>query len=642
MTETTDCQSLFLRGDYATVIAQYLDSPRIKLTGENLPWVIGALCFTGRYDEAQALYQRLDQSGVTRLNTAESGRVACRYFLAVAHLRHNAWDAAAAFLIQNLKSARQRRHTTDAPLITFYAAQGMGFTRYRTGKLRQALIWAERAQMAAVAADFLYGRVLSGDLLGHIRVNLGLVRRGLRDFERTSILAQSLGQGAITQAIGSTLAIYKARFGIVPPNAAAEALKQQITSCRFEDSYTLASLHLENARVFRLAGQASLERSCLDAAMPLVYSVRSPHLEAQLNIRLAEPLLQSQNPRQALDIIRHSLTVSDPRDLTLRTKLKGLEYRAMFALGKISESENAKKEVCRLTKHTGHRLSARILDRSAGTYQADAMRGEDPLGDLLDEVHRDQHLGPERQRRVTSNIIASGWWGLLYRVLDIPLLRPAIAFDLEFGALTIFDQGDVVHIPDGVSALGRRFLEALAAGPKTKEQLIAAVWQLRYHQLKHDSLVYALVAKLRRVLGLRSNWLQATEDGYRLPAETLIVAAMESTVESTPIVADPFISFAKKDMDNRNSHDHSSNTNLNPRQTVILKYLRNGVLFDIQRGMAEFGASDATVSRDLAHLVTLGLAERIGRGRATKYRAISAQNKKKTIVKSHFAKEEHL
>ena len=638
--QNLDCHQLFVRGDYAAVIKEFFDRPEYKLASSDLPWIVGSLCFTGRLTEAEALY---------RQNRPEDPVAACasRYFLAIAHLRHNSgdsnrsWLEASALLIENIKAVRQAKRrendccSTTIPLLDFYAAQGIGFTRYRSGRLKQALYWAEKAQMAAVAADFLFGRVFSGDLLGHVRVNIGQVRRGFREFERITSLAEALGQGAIVQGIAATLAIYRARFGITTPEVADDELKQRIAQCRFEDSYTLASLHLERACLSRLTGRTSDERASLDAAMPLIFSVKSPHLEAQLNIRLALPLLQSGNARQALDMMRHSLTEIQPNDIAIALKLHGIEYRSLLALGKLSDAEAVLAEINRLTRRSGQRVALRVLNRANDVYQSDAMRGDDPLGDLIDESRRRPKTDQLSElRRKCANIIASGWTGLLYETLKLPLNSAALVFDLEYGALTLFDHGDVVHLSGGISTLGRRFVEALATGPKSKEQLIASVWQLRYHPLKHDSLIYALVAKLRRTLGLRSDWIQATEDGYRLPANASVLStsiesnatfavAHQSTHESSyGLILESPRSIAVSSADSNGvMKPHSAmQPPLNQRQIAILRVLNRGEYFDVQRGMTEFGASDATISRDLTQLLSLGLVERIGKGRATKYR----------------------
>ena len=72
------------------------------------------------------------------------------------------------------------------------------------------------------------------------------------------------------------------------------------------------------------------------------------------------------------------------------------------------------------------------------------------------------------------------------------------------------------------------------------------------------------------------------------------------------------------------SPDHDL-PHLNRRQLVILRAVRAGESFDVQRGIKDLGVSDATISRDLGKMVELGLLQRLGKGRATVYKAAPRQ-----------------
>jgi len=222
------------------------------------------------------------------------------------------------------------------------------------------------------------------------------------------------------------------------------------------------------------------------------------------------------------------------------------------------------------------------------------------LGDLLDEA-------AQRGQGACASIIASGWLGLLPELLGVQ--QQGLVFDLEIGSLTVLDQGDVLHLSDGISPLGRRFICALAQGPRTKEQLTTTVWQQSYHPLRHDSVIYSMVAKIRRTLGSRSHWLLVTDDGYGLVPGVRVIEIVESksSPDSVRLAPGPQANLPP----------------LNSRQLAILRAVRAGEFFDVRRGINELGASDATISRDLAKMVELGLLARMGRGRATSYKAVN-------------------
>src|SRR5205085_61803 len=106
--------------------------------------------------------------------------------------------AARRFLAANLRAVRAEAAT---PELRFFAAQGLGFFRYYSGKLALARRSAEAALNYATQAELLYGKVLSSDLFGHTLVLLGEVSAGISALRRALAWSRLLGDGGIKDAL---------------------------------------------------------------------------------------------------------------------------------------------------------------------------------------------------------------------------------------------------------------------------------------------------------------------------------------------------------------------------------------------------------------------------------------------------------
>lgn len=576
---------LLFRGDYAALLAATIDGPTSAAAPGDEPWAIGALTFVGRTCEAEALLARHPS-------------VPARFFVAVALAREGRDEKARVLLAQNFRVTRGA-----AAAARFYVCQGYAVFRYLSGRLASAALWAEAALKAATADAFGYGCALALEVLGYAQLGLGSARTGLRTLGLARARAETLGQGAVLQAIEASLPIYRARFGLVPAREAARELEAALARCRFEDSYTKAELRVELARVRLLQGETSGASALLDAANELVYHIDNPDLEINHNLCVAALLRARGELHQALALVRSVRHRARSRqDLSLLVRVAGLEERLLAALGLHAEAETLGAEVRRLTRRTRHFFGRRILARSGLEAPVATRPGEDPLGDLMDNV-------AARGSDAAAAVILAGWFGLLPAATGIDGSGKAILFDTEPGSMTIFAAGAVVHVPGGYSSLVRKLLVGLSRGAVSKETLALHLWGRAYNPLRHDGLIYGLVAKARRALGHHAAWIEACEIGYRLRDGVRLIEY--GSPQGAP--AEPVLLGARAELGVR------LGSALNARQIAILQWLRAGELADPRMVIERLAVSDATASRDLGGLVTLALATRVGRGRATKY-----------------------
>src|SRR4051812_25455435 len=88
----------FFRGHHREVVRLTVDSPTGFVILEDIPHVVGALCLIGRVDEAETTF-RLHETSL-----AETGRVACRFFLGLGFCRQSQYPKARFYFASNIRA----------------------------------------------------------------------------------------------------------------------------------------------------------------------------------------------------------------------------------------------------------------------------------------------------------------------------------------------------------------------------------------------------------------------------------------------------------------------------------------------------------------------------------------------------------
>lgn len=593
MIQTSRFAEAVAGGDYSRVVEAAFDQGTARVAADDLPWVLASLCWVGRSTEADGIWQ------ARQADLTGEAAVAARFFVAVAACREGKHEKAKQLFIKNLGEA-----PGAGGLAPFFAAQGLAFFRYATGRLGKAQLWAERALKAAAGMDFAFGRVLASELLGHAQLCRGQVRAGFRSLKMAVGGAERLGQGALLQMMKTSETLYRSTFGqALNAEAQAAELQNAMSQCRYEDTYTKASLMIELTRVRMLQGQLGEAQQLLESAADLVYRIDNPDLELEHNLCIVGLLRRRGDLFQALTLIRSCNHRAKARlDVRVQLKVLGAEMALLGELGRIDEQAERARHVAPLTLACDSLVARRMLARSKGEPPPAVRPGEDPIGDLIDQVRSGiDAVGPVIQR---------GWLGLLPAALGLEASAELLYLDLEPGSLTVFDRGEVRHVANGCSDLIRKLLLALGSGDASKESLTMALWGREYHPLRHDALIYGLVAKTRKLLAASGAWIESVESGYRLrPGTRVQVRKAVVAAPAHPPLEAPSL-----------GHD------LNYRQNVIYTWLASGEVLEARTVTDRLEISDATASRDLAGLVERGLAHRLGKGKATKYRASAAES----------------
>lgn len=575
-------ENLFYKGTYSEVLKQSVDSPKWSQALEDIPFVVGALSFTGRLEEAEILFQKIK---------VEKSLIIARFFLGVGYTRLSHYTLAQKIFAENLRSTRSKK-TSDIEL--FFIYQGLSFFRFFSGKLKIAERSSKLAFQYANKADYLYGKVLSTDIRAHILIQLGEISRGLKLFSNVESLCEHLDNSSLPKAISISEVTYKARFGL----SSLESLQDAIKNLDPGDNYSFANLLLEYSRQLALRGNSDAAYKALDEASRIIFSNQNRRQEVALNLRYAQLMYLSGDFSRGLNAVRAAKRALDTSmDSILEVEALGMEYKFFLNLEMKKECEELLPKLECLSKRFGNNMQIRMFSRYQGGEAQGVRKGEDIIGDLMDQIYKD----PEG---AISLIAKSEYSGLLYEVLPIEKNSSVLYLDLQPGTLTLFDRGNVIHNV-GLTPLLRKIILSLAKGVTEKGSLVSQVWGYKYDPLRHDSIVYNSIVQLRKLLGSRAHWLVTSESGYGLQMGVEI-RSHTKIVNTTykPALSLDFI---------------EDSASLNFRQIKILQFLKKNESIDVQKCKKLFNVSDITASRDLSALTRMNSVARIGKGRAIQY-----------------------
>lgn len=612
--------ALFYRGNYQDVLAAGLGRAGTLASDEDFSLLVGALSFSGRKEEADAIYSR------RREQLAEPWASACRFYLGISYCRHGGYAKARSFFAKNLRASRRKalplgrgncRNHEHAELLRFYAMQGLGFYRYFCARFEGARVAAEQSLSSATlarspngkrSAHHVYARAIATDLLGHTLVQLGSIQAGLQRLEQAEKLAGQLGDGGLARSIAISHMVYRASFGLEPHKAVAE-LRRAYRRLDPQNSHAYTNLLLELANQHMLRGQLREASKSLDEASTWIYRSQHRRHGYLLSLRLAELGYRSGQYGSSLHRVREVRGQLDPRHdrLTLIMAL-GLELKLLKALGINDAGPDLTSGLESLTAITGRSVSRAILARSSGTpSRPDSSRpsSEDAVARVLSRSHRDL-------REVAQEMISTGYLGVLSDVLDVDRAGRWLVIGVLGNDCAIFDQGTTVYVRDGLPKQIYGLLELISLGEISKPVLVRQLWGYEYHPLRHDPALYQAISRLRACLGEYGDWIEATEEGYRLKPHVK-VKNLEPNVsrKTTPDAAQTVPSRLR---------NVSAVSALNPRQMQILGFLRSQELVGVPDCAKKLRVTEMTLRRDFIVLCRTGLVERTGKARSTRYR----------------------
>lgn len=602
--------TVFYRGGYKEVLDLTVDAPEPRYDDKDMQYVVGALVFVGRTDDARLIFD------ARNAEMTPEQRSASRFFLGLGYTRVSRYDEARRFFGINLNAIRRGAPSARE---RFFAWQGLAFYRYFLCRYGTALALVKRAWAAAFMANYRYGQVLSADLRGHVLVRSGEVSSGLRSLDEAERFAEVLGNGGVKDAVKLSLATYRAWFGIDGSSAKAIAnLKATLDSVPVSDSYSHSMLMLELGRQYILKGEIERAEQSFERAGRTIYAVGHRRAKAALHVRFAYLRYLAGDLEAAHALLDKADEALDLKvDLAQHLEVIGLRAKLVRAAGH-GPDVALEAEVLRLTRKTGGGVGRNVLARERPELKLEkTAQGDDLLGDVKDLAAR----GTVANAEAISGILRSGYLSFLHDVTSIRPGQQALYFDLVPGMLVVFDRGNVYVRADGVARTLRQLALALGRGGATKKELIERIWGYEYHTLRHDPLLYAVVARLRRALGEHGNWLVAHEGGYSFE-EGVRVLVHERTERALPFKAQ-----ARSAPEAAETEPQEAVAgDLNHRQLMILALMETRTFVGAGDCIERFAVSRVTALRDLSNLVDKGYARRIGQGRGTRYGRLTSQS----------------
>ncbi len=576
-----EISDLFHRGNYADLVGRTVDAHPSNIPSGSEALVIGSLGNLGRVTEASHLFERL--KGSLALNDL----VAARFHLGVSYTRHSQYAEATQFFKSNLLDSRQSK---DA-IVQFYALMGLGFYRFFRSRFRRCIFEAEKALLSAMDAEFTYGKYLAFELLGHAKINIGLISEGFADIRKAEQFAASFGNGSMLEAFKIARCCYEAQFGLRTP----DDLEQMIKDTPTQNTYSRATLFLELSRVLALAGRVSEAQQHLNQASRIIYENRHKRYTSTLSFRYAYHAYLSGRFEESLNLLRAAQsTLHGGIDQLLAVKILDLELKVRKQAGLSSGDDQAIEDrIVHLTWQAGSHIANRILSRRGGTTKSVPLfPGEDPTGDTLD----DSNLG---------TLIDRSYFTAIRERLNLPFGKRLIALNAAADLSLLIDFADIRAL-FGLTKQLQSLLIAIGAGVQTKESLVAKVWGYKkYNPLRHDSILFQSVARLRQLLGPQREWVLNTDEGYCLKQDVGVFCLGALT---------------EAEASRRQPADANEDKPLEDLRLETAKLRIGNNPFTARDYMSAMKVSKATACRDLGELVARRSLKKLGNAKLTRYR----------------------
>ncbi len=580
MMSPPDLERLFYEGCYDRILAATLRTQ----AGDLNPFVVGALAFSGRLDEAE-ITGRLILSDETR---DEVDAVAVRFFLC-------AGACHAGLLGKALKWAKSNIGALGAPnpRSRFFGYQGLGLVRYFEGRMARSRRFTLRALSAAIEAQFPYGRLLALDLRGHALVQTGQVFSGLRLLQQAEHLAADLGFVANAQTIQVAEQVYRLRYRVPSPGDALARLEQLARSPSvsfFARRNALLELVWQHA--FR--SDVPTAELCLNEAARIALPDEDRLGRVRGLLARAVLLMLSEGRVAAVPYLEEARRIAQ-EDPSLRVEVLFVEAAVVRA-----ERPGIASELGHLAHRTGIDR-ARIAQELALGSRSTCLPLEDRLGELLLNL---PSMPPEMR---VVHLVHEHLAGLVPWSLN---LNPGRRIYLTETSLLTEDHGRL-SVHKHPSRPSVRVLRELATGPKTNAELMSSVWNLSsYSPSRHDPTLHTAVARLRAGLAPNGEWILTTDRGYQLASDVELV-----------LVGDRLQVYAMGTVG-----DEVELESVSERESHILEILGRRRAASSTELAEDLRVSDATALRSLRALVATGKLHRTGRGKGTRYSLVPEES----------------
>jgi len=564
-----------------------------KTTLSQVCYKIGAQTFTGHHKEARLLYKEFEKE----LNL--ESLIIARFHLGISYTRTSDYELARQFFIDNLKLLKEKKVKTQTKWFIF---QGLSFYRYFFSQHKKSQRSAEKAY-AFLLKDTNPPPLLislSLDIQGHNLIQLGKISQGLSLQKQAYKMTKKLKMFDWSSEIEISHLSYQSEFDS-EVRQQIEKLKGLLKTTRNKNDHSRSELILQIAKLYLLSGQYQKANDFLAENFHFIYENENKRKIAKLNTLMAQLMFIRGQNIEALSLTRVAQkNLNEHTDFSLLLPILGLERKLLTNLNQDTTKIDLK--INQLFSRMDRSLNHRIQNRLTG-LKVDFHFGEDPLGDLMDGIYRKDHSA-------LKVAIQKGVFGLLPTFFDIRPGQKAIVISEKLGQL-ISINGDEIKVHDAKLTKNHLLLlRSLSHQGISKESLINQLWGYEYDPLRHDSLIYSSMGRLRKVLEDRKNWISADESKYYLDPEVIII------YQPIKIHKDQVLTATLSD--NLLPAQNVNHSGFNHRQLETLND-NSGKAMSVSEYGKKWSVTRMTALRDLKDLTDKGLMYKTGQGKATRY-----------------------
>lgn len=580
----SNIKDLFTSGQ---VLKVYKNFQKNNYNEEDFTWILGSMCLLGKIDEAKLL--------------SKNKKLDCEhyFFLALAYIRISDFETAKIYIRKLNKVPTKNK---------FFKYQIMAIYAYYQSRYKCCLNIVKRSRAESISLENSFWKILAIDLLGHTHVMMGEVHKGIYLLEEAHDLALSLNNKAFREATQVSILNYQSQY-TSDPQALILKIERKLKSIARQDNYSEGSLTLSLAHLHMLVGHMEKAQKMLLHSQKIIFSSSNPRQKCKWFFEKGYFHYLEGKYDLTLDLLNEAgQLINHEFEIGLSLKILGLKRTLFSILNK--ETKEIDQVLINLTLKIG---DPQAMNKLARLKLLPKEQTEDPLQSMFDDFFTNNNY---------SSLLDSGYFG----VLRTQLINKSEHSQQSFFITDLWKNGLLIITPKliyvkktGVSTLLVNALLVLTLKKSiSKEDLVQKIWGYQYDPIRHDTLLYGLIHRLREILGPLEKSLVGENHHYFFTHSFKHLelnphqpkSTSESTRKSTKEKLEPVeklqVGFQKE-------------VNWNIRQHRVLNLMSSGQSFSVSEYAKLFNVTTMTALRDLRELHKAHKVKVYGKARATTY-----------------------
>lgn len=591
----------YLKGHYESAAAS-------KSSSKDIVYKISGLIFTGQHLAARILFKEY----LKELSLED--QIMAQFHLGISYVRTSEYKLAQEQFIKNLRLIRSNKVN---PVSYFFCFQGLSFYRFFFSEHKKSYFWANKAYSYLLKSKKTFSLffALSYDLQGHNLIQLGKIHLGISQLKKALSICKQNNYLTLKNDIEVSIAIYQSEYN-ENPKSQITLLTDLLNTNESKSDYSKSALVIQIAKLYLIMGKYSLAKNFLTLNYDLIYNNENKRKIAGLNTLMADLLYKNGQHLEALSVAKIARKNLDEKiDISLILPIIILEIKILNILKK--DVTDLMDYTEKLISNADRYLDKKIFSRLKNTFVQTEI-GQDPLGDIIDLVHKKKEVAFDL-------ILKNELFGLLPRYFNlIPGQKYLLIInELNYAFSIDFDSIDFLG---SLTKNQYHFLYNISFSSISKEKLIENIWGYQYDSIRHDSLIYTTISRLKKILNNKKHWIVADETKYSAQNEIQIIFKSYKDLKQKNINSSSASEMPIKQKNLETKTFGNSNKLAQKNITNNLNYRLIQTISDppetpisVSNYAETWKVTRMTSLRDLSELCKLGLAIKIGQGKATRY-----------------------